>query len=80
MTAVEVGLAAEALFCSHVQPSDPSTSTQVDRVVRSTLARLGADEVAALVAQEFGDHPEVARKRMVWCRHTIRTATRIGVR
>ncbi len=74
MTGVEVDLAVEALFCSHVQPSDSSTPAHVDGVVRSTLARLGADGVAALVAQEFGDHPEMACRRMHWCRRTISSA------
>ncbi len=39
-----------------------------------TLLRLGSDGCAAIVAQEFGDHPETAVRRMRWVRRAMDTA------
>ncbi len=60
-------LMAEALFCSDLQPSAGPSVFEVSTAAELTLLRLGANECAAVVAQEFGDHPEVSARRMVWC-------------
>jgi hypothetical protein len=67
-------LAAEALFASTVQPSDRLTTAHINRAVEATLLLHGAEGCADTVAQEFGDHPETARRRMRWCLDTVRHA------
>jgi hypothetical protein len=61
-------LAAEALFASALQPSDAPAPEAVRATVTRTILRMGSDGCAALVAQEFGDHPETAVRRMSWVR------------
>ncbi len=68
-------LAAEALFVSHLQPSEAPPPAVVERAVTATLLRHGSDGCAAAVAAEFGDHPEVAVVRMSWARKQV---ARIG--
>jgi len=59
-------LAAEALFVSDLQPSQCPDSTILEETVTEMILRHGSDGCAAGVAEEFGDHPEVAVRRMVW--------------
>jgi hypothetical protein len=65
---------AEALFCSPLQPSDGGGALDVRVLVTAALARLGEAGCAAQVAQEFGDHPELAARRMGWCRTAVEAA------
>jgi hypothetical protein len=39
------------------------------------ILRHGSDGCAAVVAAEFGDHPEVAVRRMCWAREEVRSVT-----
>ena len=64
-------LAAEALFVSDVQPSERPTRERVEQAVTSMILRHGSDGCAAVVAEEFGDHPEVAVRRMCWVRREL---------
>ncbi|GAA4707778.1 hypothetical protein [Phytohabitans rumicis] len=58
---------AEALFASDLQPSDRPTPAQVARAIRaSLLSRGGARGCAAVLAAEYGEHPEAAAIRMRW--------------
>jgi hypothetical protein len=59
-------LAAEAIFVSDLQPSECPTSKTVEDTVTKMILRYGTDGCAAGVAEEFGDHPETAVRRMVW--------------
>jgi hypothetical protein len=59
-------LAAEAIFVSDLQPSECPTSKTVEDTVTEMILRYGTDGCAAGVAEEFGDHPETAVRRMVW--------------
>jgi hypothetical protein len=59
-------LAAEALFVSDLQPSECPNSLSVEMAVTAMILRHGSDGCAAGVAEEFGDHPEAAVRRMVW--------------
>ena len=61
-------LAAEALFVSYLQPSECPTRQTVEETVTAMLLRHGSDGCAAGVAEEFGDHPEAAVRRMHWVR------------
>src|SRR2546430_3756029 len=68
-TTVEA-IRAEALFVSSLLPADD----QVRATVATTLRRFGIRGCAALVAGEFGDHPETAVDRMAWALAPIRSA------
>ena len=57
---------AEALFASTLQSSEAPTPDQVRRAVSATLRRLGANGCVALLADEFGEHPDAAAARMNW--------------
>ncbi len=65
---------AEALFASHLQPSESPDGCQVQRAVAETVRRLGRAGCAGRVAQEFGDHPETALARMRWARALVADA------
>jgi hypothetical protein len=65
---------AEALFASTLQSSESPTPDQVRRAVSSTLRRLGASGCVALLADEFGEHPDTAAARMSWALRTTELA------
>jgi hypothetical protein len=56
----------EALFVSAVQPSDAVNCEQVRTAVRQAVREHGSRGCAALVAYEFGEHPDTAVARMQW--------------
>jgi hypothetical protein len=64
-------LAAEALFVSCLQPSERPDRQTVEETVTAMLLRHGSDGCAAGVAEEFGDHPECAVRRMRWVRREL---------
>jgi nitrogenase molybdenum-iron protein alpha/beta subunit len=64
-------LAAEALFASHLQPSECPSRKTVEDTVTAMILRHGSDGCAAAVASEFGDHPESAVRRMSWARREL---------
>jgi hypothetical protein len=64
----------EALFVSAVQPSDAVTPDQVRMAVTGAVRRHGTRGCAALVAFEFGEHPETAVARMRWAVETVAAA------
>lgn len=66
-------LAAEALFVSYLQPSECPTRQTVEEAVTAMLLRHGSDGCAAGVAEEFGDHPDTAVRRMSWVREELST-------
>ncbi len=65
---------AEALFASSVQSSEWPTSAQVRAAIAETLTRLGATGCAARMAEEYGDHPTEAVRRMIWVLAALRAA------
>jgi hypothetical protein len=67
-------LCAEALFASSLQPSEEPSAAQIDAAVTAMLLLRGSAGCAEQVAQEFGDHPEMAVRRMGWCREAVRQA------
>lgn len=69
-----VELLSEALFVSHVQRSQEPTAELVRAAVDDTIRRHGVGGCAALVAQEFGEHPDSAVGRMRWARTAITSA------
>lgn len=64
---------SEALFASHLQSSQAPTPEAIRAAILATVSRLGATGCAAMVAQEFGEHPDCAQGRMRWARRAVRT-------
>jgi hypothetical protein len=59
---------AEALFASWLQRSDAPTTDAVTAAISAAVRQFGKAGCLSRVAQEFGDHPEVAAQRMRWVR------------
>jgi hypothetical protein len=59
---------ADAVFVSALQRSERPTAGQVREAVAAAVRAFGSRGCAARVAQEFGDHPEIAAVRMRWAR------------
>ena len=57
-----------ALFASALQPSDTPDAGMIAAAISSAVHRLGPRGCTALMAQEFGDHPDAAAWRMRWAR------------
>ena len=64
----------EALFASALQPSDSPTAAMVAEAISWTLRQFGARACAGRMAQEFGDHPDAAARRMRWVRQLAKAA------
>lgn len=62
---------AEALFVSDAQPSDNLDADQVRDLVRRTVKAQRVRGCAALVAYEFGEHPDTATARMRWANQVV---------
>jgi hypothetical protein len=56
----------EALFASALQPSDAPTAEMVAKASNRTAQQFGIRGCVGQMAQEFGDHPDAAAKRMRW--------------
>ena len=74
MMTLDLDIRTEALFASHVQSSQQPTAELIRAAVTATVDRLGVTGCAALVAQEFGEHPDCAPGRMQWAWHAVRSA------
>ncbi len=57
---------AEALFVSSLQRSDQPSTDQVRQAVAAAVRQFGGRGCIGLVAQEFGEHPDLAVTRMRW--------------
>ena len=69
MTRLNVNTAwCEALFASGLQQSDTLTAEAVAEEISRAVRRFGIRGCAGRMAQEFGDHPELALERMRWVR------------
>src|SRR5215472_7153464 len=66
----------EALFASSLQPSDTPTAGMVAAAVTRTVRQFGTGGCAGRMAQEFGDHPDAAARRMRWARQLVQAAAR----
>ena len=58
----------EALFASGLQRSDTPTAEAVAEAISRAIREFGLRGCVGRMAQEFGDHPEVAADRMRWVR------------
>jgi hypothetical protein len=59
---------ADALFVSVLQRCDQPSAGQVQQAIATAMRVFGPRGCAERVAQEFGDHPEIAVTRMRWAR------------
>jgi hypothetical protein len=62
---------AQALFASPLQESEEPDANEIGRAVTEALARYRVDGVAAFVAQEAGDHPDLCCRRMRWALRAV---------
>ena len=60
------GVRCPALFCSGLQPSDAPTAGMVATAISRAAQQFGVSGCAGRMAQEFGDHPDAAARRMRW--------------
>jgi len=67
-------LQTEAIFASALQRGDEPSAGQVRQAVAASIRAFGYSGCAERVAQEFGDHPEMAVIRMRWARAVAREA------
>jgi hypothetical protein len=68
MSQLDVTTACEALFVSDLQSSQDPEPPEIGAAITRIIRTLGSGSCAALVAQEFGDHPDTAVTRMRWVR------------
>jgi len=62
------GARCAALFASALQPSEAPDAAAVAAAITAATQRLGPRGCTERVAQEFGDHPHAAARRMRWAR------------
>jgi hypothetical protein len=62
---------AEALFASDLQAEDVDDTEVVDRTVTDLLEHDGPRNCSARMAYEFGEHPDLAARRMRWARRVV---------
>ncbi len=60
-----------ALFASGLQRSDTPDADMVAEVISHAVRQFGTRGCAGRMAQEFGDHPEMAADRMRWVRQLV---------
>ena len=65
------GARCQALFSSVLQPSDAPTADMVATAIGRAVQQFGIGGCAGRMAQEFGDHPDAAAKRMRWVRQLL---------
>ena len=65
------GARCQALFSSGLQPSDTPTADMVATAISLAIQQFGIGGCAGRMAQEFGDHPDAAARRMRWVRQMI---------
>ena len=71
------GARCAALFASPLQPSDPPTADMVAEAITRAVQQFGTGGCTGRMAQEFGDHPDLAAERMRWaCQLAARPAAR----
>jgi hypothetical protein len=69
------GARREALFASGLQPADAPDDETITEAIEGAVRRFGLRGCAGRMAQEFGDHPEVAARRMRWVRQLTAQGT-----
>ena len=65
------GARCQALFSSGLQPSDAPTAGMKATAISRAVQQFGIGGCASRMAQDFGDHPDAAARRMRWVRQLI---------
>jgi len=65
------GVRCQALFSSGLQPSDAPTADMIATAISRAVQQFGLGGCAGRMAQDFGDHPDAAARRMRWVRQLI---------
>ena len=65
---------ADAVFASALQVSQIPDAGQVKRAIAVAVRQFGGRGCTARVAQEFGEHPELAATRMRWALQVVADA------
>ncbi len=65
---------ADALFVSALQRSEEPSALHVRQAIAAAVRQFGDQGCAERVAQEFGEHPELAAARMRWARQAVAEA------
>jgi hypothetical protein len=65
---------ADALFASALQRSEEPSARQVRQAIAAAIGVYGQLGCAARVAQAYGEHPEIAVRRMRWARTAVADA------
>lgn len=73
-TARNITTRARALFASSLRPCGPLEPAQIRAAIEATMANLGATGCLFAVAQEYGDYPESAARRMRWALSVVGAA------
>lgn len=71
MITMTKSVVAEALFVSDLQPSQRPSARLVQVTVDQMIQQYGAEGCAARMAAEFGEHPDLAVRRMLWVRRLM---------
>jgi hypothetical protein len=66
---------AEALFVSDLQPSQTPSARMIHAAIERMVQQYGAEGCAAQMASVFGDHPDLAVRRMIWVRRIMSVAS-----
>src|ERR1043166_7777089 len=61
----------QALFSSGLQPSDAPTADMAATAISRAMQQFGIRGCSGRRAQEFGDHPDTAARRLRWVRQLI---------
>ncbi len=65
---------ADALFASALQRSEEPGARQVRQAIAAAIGAYGQLGCAARVAQAYGEHPDIAVRRMRWARTAVAAA------
>jgi hypothetical protein len=65
---------AEALFASALEPSQNPSVQMITDAIDEVTQQYGPEGCAARMASEFGEHPDLAVRRMIWVRRLMDTA------
>ena len=64
---------AQALFVSDLSAQSTPTRAEIEAIVRRMIRVHGGTRgCVALMASEYGEHPELAAPRMTWALRTVR--------
>ena len=71
-SAILAAARATAVFASNLSSESTPTADQVDAAIRNAMVRYGGIRgCIGELAEEYGNHPETAPRRMRWARQLV---------